>query len=142
MAKLPEIGAINFGAGAADHERSLSNYFYRNQAFDRACDAEVCLVIGEKGAGKSAIFLMMKEMSQSIKDLANPNFFVSSTANLREHYHLLRSKLSGSTSPVTTLEVLLRKHCSVDALGQLQRNRCRVPNKVCRALGAKENYII
>jgi hypothetical protein len=101
MFELPQVDALDFGAGAADHERSLSNYFYRSQAFDRACDPEICLVLGEKGAGKSAIFLMMKEMSQTIPELANPNFFIATTANLREHFHLLRTKLHGSISPVT-----------------------------------------
>lgn len=101
MPKLPEIDALDLGAGAADHERSLANYFYRNQAFDRACEPEICLILGEKGAGKSAIFLMMKDMSQQIPQLANPNFFMASTANLREHLQLLRSKLSGPASAVT-----------------------------------------
>jgi len=101
MPKLPGIDALDLGAGAADLERSLANYFYRNQAFDRACDPQVCLVLGEKGAGKSAIFLMMNEMSQQIPQLANPNLFKASTANLREHFQLLRSKLSGPASAVT-----------------------------------------
>ena len=101
MPTLPRLEALDFGRGAADHEKSLSNYFYRTLAFENACDPENCLVLGEKGAGKSAIFLMMKEMSQSIQELANPNFFVATTANLREHSQLLRTKLPGPASPVT-----------------------------------------
>lgn len=101
MPRLPELAAIDFGQGAADHERTLSNYFYRNRAFERACDPGTCLILGEKGTGKSAIFFMMDENAQSISHLANPNFFVAVQANLREHFHLLRSKLPGPISFVT-----------------------------------------
>lgn len=101
MYPLPPVNSLDFGSGAADHERSLSNYFYRNQAFERACDPDICLVVGEKGAGKSAIFLMMKDKSQEIPEFKNPNFFVATTVNLREHFHLLRSKLQGPISYVT-----------------------------------------
>ena len=101
MHTLSSVSSLDFGSGAADHERSLSNYFYRNQAFERACDPDICLVVGEKGAGKSAIFLMMKDKSQEMPEFRNPNFFVATTANLREHYHLLRSKLPGPISYVT-----------------------------------------
>ena len=101
MHTLPPVSSLDFGSGAADHERSLSNYFYRNQAFERACDPDICLVVGEKGAGKSAIFLMMKDKSQEIAELRNPNLLVATTANLREHYHLLRSRLPAPISYVT-----------------------------------------
>ena len=101
MHMLPSVNLLDFGAGAADHERSLSNYFYRSQAFERACDPDICLVLGEKGAGKSAIFLMMKEKSQGISEFRNQNFLVATTVNLREHFHLLRSKLPGPPSHVT-----------------------------------------
>ncbi|MGD0125691.1 MAG: hypothetical protein ABSF46_10050 [Terriglobia bacterium] len=101
MYRLPTVNSLDFGAGAADHERSLSSYFYRSQAFERACDPEICLVIGEKGAGKSAIFLMMRDKDQEISEFQNPNFLIATTANLREHYHLLRSKLAAPPSYVT-----------------------------------------
>jgi hypothetical protein len=89
MHTLPSVSSLDFGSGAADHERSLSNYFYRGRAFERACDPEIFLVVGEKGAGKSAIFLMMKDKSQEISELRNPNFFVATTANLREYFHFI-----------------------------------------------------
>jgi hypothetical protein len=101
MNTLPGVESLDFGAGAADHERSLANYFYRSQAFERACDPEICLVVGEKGAGKSAIFLMMKDKSQEISEFQNPNFLVATTANLREHFHLLGSKLQRPPTYVT-----------------------------------------
>jgi hypothetical protein len=101
MNTLTRVESLDFGAGAADHERSLANYFYRSQAFERACDPDICLVIGEKGAGKSAIFLMMKDKSQEISEFRNPNFLVPTTANLREHFHLLSSKLQRAPTYVT-----------------------------------------
>jgi hypothetical protein len=101
MRSLPGLSSLDFGAGAADHERSLANYFYRSQAFERACDPDICLIIGEKGAGKSAIFLMMRDKGQEISEFRNPNFLITTTANLREHYHLLRSKLGAAPSFVT-----------------------------------------
>ena len=95
------IDQLDFGDSAADHEASLSSYFYQNQLFEEACEPRICLVIGEKGAGKSAIWRMMQDKSQEIAALANPNFFVATVANLREHFQLLRSKLPTSFSAVT-----------------------------------------
>jgi hypothetical protein len=31
----------------------------------------------------------MKDKSQEISELRNPNFFVATTANLREHFHFI-----------------------------------------------------
>jgi hypothetical protein len=95
------LDALDFGDSAADHERSLSTYFYRNELFDRACTPGICLVLGEKGAGKSAVFRMMEDKAQEIAELSNPNFFVATLANLREHFQLLRSILPGQLSYVT-----------------------------------------
>jgi hypothetical protein len=101
MANNLSIEKLNFGDSAADHEDALSSYFYQNLQFDAACDPGTCLVLGEKGAGKSAIWRMMRDKSQEIPSLANPNFFVGALANLREHFQLLRSKLAAPFSPVT-----------------------------------------
>jgi hypothetical protein len=95
------IDELDFGDSAADHEDSLSNYFYQNQLFESACEPRICLVLGEKGAGKSAIWRMMEDRSQGIPAFANPNFFFATLANLREHFQLLRSKLPSSFSAVT-----------------------------------------
>ena len=101
MATGLSIDELDFGDSAADHEASLSNYFYHNQLFVDACEPRICLVLGEKGAGKSAIWRMMRDKSQDISALANPNFFIATLANLREHFQLLRAKLPTSFSPVT-----------------------------------------
>jgi hypothetical protein len=95
------IDKLDFGDSAADHEASLANYFYKNQLFEEACEPRICLVLGEKGAGKSAIWRMMQDKSQEIPAIANPNFFIATLANLREHFQLLRTKLPSSVSPVT-----------------------------------------
>ena len=44
---------------------------------------------------------MMRDESQEISEFRNPNFLVATTANLREHFHLLRSKLPAPISYVT-----------------------------------------
>jgi hypothetical protein len=95
------IEKLDFGDSAADHETSLSSYFYQNQLFDSACNAGICLVLGEKGAGKSAIFRMMRDKSQEIPSLRNPNFFIGTLANLREHFQLLQNKFRAPISYVT-----------------------------------------
>jgi hypothetical protein len=44
---------------------------------------------------------MMRDQSQEITEFRNPNLLVATTANLREHFHLLRSKLPAPISYVT-----------------------------------------
>ena len=124
---LPPVNALDFGAGAADHERSLSNYFYRSQAFERACDSAICLVVEEKGAGKSAIFLMMQEKSQEISEFRNPNFLVATTVNLREHFHLLRLNSLG-LQVCNPLEVLFCEHRCPYRFRYMHRPRGRLSN--------------
>jgi hypothetical protein len=120
MATKLSIDQLDFGDSAADHEASLSNYFYQNQLFETACEPRICLVLGEKGAGKSAIWRMMEDRSQGIPALANPNFFVATLANLREHFQLLRSKLPTSVSPVTLWKFYF---ASIAALTLLETSR-------------------
>ncbi len=122
MANNLSIEKLNFGDSAADHEEALSNYFYQNQLFDSACEPRICLVLGEKGAGKSAIFRMMQDKSQDIPSLANPNFFVGTLANLREHSQLLRTKLPDHFSLVTLWKFYF---ASIAALKLLDTNTGR-----------------
>jgi len=95
------LNQLDFGDSAADHETSLSNYFYKNQLFEQACEPSICLILGEKGAGKSAIFKMMNEKSQETPHLRNPNLFIPTVVNLREHFHLLSSRLGNQVTLVT-----------------------------------------
>jgi hypothetical protein len=120
MATKLTIDELDFGDSAADHEASLSNYFYQNQLFESACEPRICLVLGEKGAGKSAIWRMMDDRSQGIPALANPNFFVATLANLREHFQLLRGKLPSSFSAVTLWRFYF---ASIAALTLLETSR-------------------
>src|SRR5205823_8452174 len=101
MAELPELGKLDFGTGASEQERFLSSYFYRSLAFDRACSDSVCLVLGPKGSGKSAIFRMMRDYGQQITEFRNPNILVATHAMLRHHYVLLRAKLGNHVDFVT-----------------------------------------
>lgn len=46
---------VDFGLGAAQQEQQLKNYFYRSGSFKLACSEKTYLILGGKGAGKSAI---------------------------------------------------------------------------------------
>ncbi len=51
------LESITFGASAAENEfRELSGYYLDTEQFYRALRGEVRLVVGRKGAGKTAIF--------------------------------------------------------------------------------------
>lgn len=53
---------ITFGASAAENEfRELSNYYLDTDQFYRALRGEVRLVVGRKGAGKTAIFAQVRD---------------------------------------------------------------------------------
>jgi len=53
---------ITFGASAAENEfRELSNYYLDTEQFYRALRGEVRLVVGRKGAGKTAIFAQVRD---------------------------------------------------------------------------------
>lgn len=53
--------SINLGAPAAerDIERGLEHYFFESDAFRRVLSGESTVVLGNRGAGKSAIFQML-----------------------------------------------------------------------------------
>ena len=55
---MSNLDTIDFGIGAAEQERHLRDFFYRSTSFDLACSEKTYLVLGPKGAGKSAIFLV------------------------------------------------------------------------------------
>ncbi|MGD0007018.1 MAG: hypothetical protein ABSE93_00530 [Terriglobia bacterium] len=101
MAAHLDLNKLDFGTGASEQERSLKNYFYRSLAFDHACQDSICLILGSKGSGKSAIFRMMDEGSQDIASFKNPNIYLPTDANLRNHYILLQAKLRSRVDFVT-----------------------------------------
>ncbi len=93
------LDLVDFGVGAAQQEQQLANYFFRSGAFRQACSAKTYLVLGAKGAGKSAIFRMLQELQSEIPLLKPPNLWLADEPRLREHSATLKSY--GISSAVT-----------------------------------------
>jgi len=89
---VSELEIIDFGLGAAQQEQHLTNYFYRSGSFKRACSDKTYLILGPKGAGKSAIYRMLQELHQEITILRPPNLWVADEPQLREHWSMLQSQ--------------------------------------------------
>ena len=66
IAALP-TNLISLGAPAAerDIERGLEHYFVESDAFRRVLSGETTVVLGNRGAGKSAIFQMLARRSRA-----------------------------------------------------------------------------
>src|ERR1017187_9937714 len=96
MTVLPDLNKLDFGTGASEQEKYLRTYFYRSLAFDKACEASTCLILGAKGSGKSAIFRIMSEDCQDIPEFKNPNIFIPLHAILRNDYLFLQTKIPSS----------------------------------------------
>jgi hypothetical protein len=84
-----ELGSIDFGSGAAQQEQHLTNYFYRSGSFNLAASEKTFLVLGAKGAGKSAIFRMLQELNAEIAVLQPPNHWIADEPQLRDHWDIL-----------------------------------------------------
>jgi len=89
---VSELEKIDFGLGAAQQEQHLTSYFYRSGSFKRACSDKVYLILGPKGAGKSAIFRMLQELHEEITIFQPPNLWVADEPQLREHCALLQGQ--------------------------------------------------
>jgi hypothetical protein len=65
------LEALDIGASSAENESStLSTYFLRTDSFTHALSGKARMVVGRKGAGKTAMFLQLREkLSQSNKTL-------------------------------------------------------------------------
>jgi len=83
---MSDLDKLDFGLGAAQQEQHLENYFYRSGAFKLACSDKIYLVLGAKGAGKSAIFRMLGELESDIPIFASPNLCLRDEPLLRDHY--------------------------------------------------------
>lgn len=90
---------IDFGLGAAQQEQQLRSYFYRSGSFKLASSDKTYLVLGAKGAGKSAIFQMVQEFQEEILIFKKPNIWIADEPQLRDHWTTLKS--IGVTSQVT-----------------------------------------
>jgi hypothetical protein len=96
---VSELDKIDFGMGAAQQERHLKDYFYRSGSFNSACSDNIYLVLGAKGAGKSAIYKMFKELETDIKIFCKPNLWVGDEPQLRDHWSTLQdNKISSEVT--------------------------------------------
>ena len=93
------LESIDFGLGAAQQEQQLKSYFYRSGSFKLASSDKTYLILGAKGAGKSAIFQMLQEFHREITVFHHPNIWVADEPQLRDHWATLKS--NGITSYVT-----------------------------------------
>jgi hypothetical protein len=93
---VSDLDKLDFGLGAAQQERHLGNYFYRSGAFKLACSDKIYLILGAKGAGKSAIFKMFRELELEIAIFANPNLCVRDEPLLRDHYATSQTLVNAS----------------------------------------------
>lgn len=87
---MASLDDIDFGVGAAHHEQHLANFFYRSGAFQAACSAKTYLILGAKGAGKSAIFRMLQELRDEIPLFQAPNLWLPDEPRLRDYAATLR----------------------------------------------------
>lgn len=63
------LQSLDLGASSAENEmRSLQSYYLKTDQFQKAIRGEAHLVVGRKGAGKSAIFLQVRDRERNIKD--------------------------------------------------------------------------
>jgi len=83
---VSELEKIDFGLGAAQQEQQLRNYFYRSGSFKLACSEKTYLVLGAKGAGKSAIFRMFQELAAEIPVFRAQNLWLTDEPQLRDHW--------------------------------------------------------
>jgi hypothetical protein len=96
---MSALETIDFGLGAAQQEQQLRNYFYRSGSFKLAASDKTYLVLGAKGAGKSAIFQMLQELHKEITVFRSPNLWVADEPQLRDHWATLKN--AGISSHVT-----------------------------------------
>jgi hypothetical protein len=88
---MNDLTRIDFGLGAAQQEKHLNQFFYRSGAFEQARSDKVFLILGSKGAGKSAIFRMLKELHEEISIFRAPNIWIADEPQLRDHAAILET---------------------------------------------------
>lgn len=81
MDRLELLKQLSFGSQVAEDEvASLQEYFVRTDQWSRIVRGDIDVVRGEKGAGKSALYLLL---SKSKEDLFDRSIFVVSGENPR-----------------------------------------------------------
>ena len=71
------LSLLDFGRGAAQQEDNLREFFYRSGAYQQAVSGDIYLILGAKGAGKSAIFQRLKEEAGTIHTFREPSSMVA-----------------------------------------------------------------
>src|SRR5436309_8912513 len=97
---MSELDRIDFGTGASELEDHLKSFFYRSILFDLACSEKTYLVLGSKGAGKTAVFTMLKEFALEIPAFRQPNLWVQDQPVLRDHHRTLSERQFGASFAV------------------------------------------
>jgi hypothetical protein len=81
MERLELLKKINFGSQVAEDEvENLQNYFVQTDQWSRIFGGEIDIVRGEKGAGKSAIYLLLNKHNEELFDR---NILIASGENPR-----------------------------------------------------------
>ncbi len=63
------LQSLELGASSAENEmRTLQNYYLKTDQFFKSIRGEANIVVGRKGAGKSAIFLQVRDKERNKKD--------------------------------------------------------------------------
>jgi len=93
---MDALDKIDFGFGAAEHDTNLKQHFYKSVAFDLACSDRVYLILGAKGAGKSAIYQMLHEWQDRVAVFKKPNLWLAEEPKLQQHWATLHPDVSSS----------------------------------------------
>jgi len=134
-----KLSHVDLGAPAAerDIERGLQQYFVESEAYRRVSDGTKTIIIGNRGAGKSAIFQMLAKKAKSqgtiVIDLAPEDY----------SYELLRqsmvSETDGSWAKHGAYSVAWKYLIYVSVMKSIATNTGGVTKK--SSLGAITRYI-
>ena len=82
LRKIDVLKTMNFGSPVAEDEKdSLQSYFLETELWARVYKGEADLILGPKGGGKSAIFLLLQDKKADLKKHAKVD--ILSAENIR-----------------------------------------------------------
>ena len=62
---------LNLGSSVAEHDQALAQYFVETATFRKLVEGHVDVVAGDKGTGKTALFLILKERHRNYGELSD-----------------------------------------------------------------------
>jgi hypothetical protein len=65
------LDKLDLGSAVAEHDQLLKQHFVETSVFKKVVEDRVDVVAGDKGTGKTAIFLILSERYASYPDLAD-----------------------------------------------------------------------